>query len=135
MFYSVLHLSFFQFVQISQYKYYFRFVIQGTALVHIYLDGTVFLATGSMELGQGLNTKMIQVRFTKRFPHLMKNECQFLPYLLSCCFNEKLVMPCWYYFHQGSQQGTGYTNGFDTHNRNCDVCNTKRFDNSGKYWL
>ena len=71
-----------------QYKYYFRFVIQGTALVHIYLDGTVFLATGSMELGQGLNTKMIQVRFTKRFPHLMKNECQFLLYLLSCCFNE-----------------------------------------------
>ena len=42
---------------------------QGTALVHIYLDGTIFLATGSMELGQGLNTKMTQVRLTKRFSH------------------------------------------------------------------
>ncbi len=34
---------------------------QGTALVQVYLDGSVLLASGSTEMGQGLNTKLIQV--------------------------------------------------------------------------
>lgn len=35
---------------------------QGAALVHIYLDGSVLLSHGGVECGQGLHTKMIQVR-------------------------------------------------------------------------
>lgn len=35
---------------------------QAAALVHIYLDGSVLLTHGGCELGQGLHTKMMQVR-------------------------------------------------------------------------
>ncbi len=35
---------------------------QGSALIHVYLDGSVLLAHGSTEMGQGLYTKTIQVR-------------------------------------------------------------------------
>ena len=34
---------------------------QGTALINVYLDGSVLLSHGGCEIGQGLNTKMIQV--------------------------------------------------------------------------
>ena len=34
---------------------------QARALVHVYADGSVSLSTGAVEMGQGVNTKMIQV--------------------------------------------------------------------------
>ncbi|KAM9663655.1 LOW QUALITY PROTEIN: aldehyde oxidase 3-like [Trichechus inunguis] len=37
------------------------FYYQAAALVHIYTDGSVLVAHGGVELGQGINTKMIQV--------------------------------------------------------------------------
>ncbi|BFZ19799.1 hypothetical protein BsWGS_22838 [Bradybaena similaris] len=38
-----------------------RSMNQGTALVNIYKDGSVLLLTGTVEMGQGLNTKLIQI--------------------------------------------------------------------------
>ncbi len=37
------------------------FLNQARALVHIYTDGSVGVSTGAIEMGQGVNTKMIQV--------------------------------------------------------------------------
>src|SRR5258708_398580 len=34
---------------------------QARALVHVYSDGSVSVSTGAVEMGQGVNTKMIQV--------------------------------------------------------------------------
>lgn len=35
---------------------------QGSALVHIYTDGSVLITHGGVELGQGVHSKMTQVR-------------------------------------------------------------------------
>jgi len=37
------------------------FLMQGAALVHIYLDGSVLISHGGVETGQGLHTKVIQI--------------------------------------------------------------------------
>ena len=34
---------------------------QARALVHVYTDGSVSISTGAVEMGQGVNTKMLQV--------------------------------------------------------------------------
>ncbi len=34
---------------------------QARALVHVYMDGSVTISTGAVEMGQGVNTKMVQV--------------------------------------------------------------------------
>lgn len=34
---------------------------QGRALVHVFVDGSVSIATGAVEMGQGVNTKILQV--------------------------------------------------------------------------
>jgi xanthine dehydrogenase/oxidase len=39
-----------------------EFMNQAGALVLIYVDGSVLISHGGVEIGQGLNTKMIQVR-------------------------------------------------------------------------
>ena len=41
--------------------YGFQFLEQCGALVHIYIDGSVLVSHGGIEMGQGLYTKMIQV--------------------------------------------------------------------------
>jgi xanthine dehydrogenase large subunit len=38
-----------------------KFLNQGSALVNVYLDGTVQVSTGATEMGQGVNTKIRQV--------------------------------------------------------------------------
>ncbi|MEJ7673544.1 MAG: molybdopterin cofactor-binding domain-containing protein [Chitinophagaceae bacterium] len=37
---------------------------QARALVHVYTDGSVSVSTGAVEMGQGVNTKMVQVAAT-----------------------------------------------------------------------
>lgn len=41
------------------------YFLQAGALVNIYLDGSVLVTHGGIELGQGLFTKMIQVKRLK----------------------------------------------------------------------
>lgn len=38
-------------------------LVQGAALVNIYKDGSLLVTHGGTEMGQGINTKAIQVEF------------------------------------------------------------------------
>lgn len=48
-------------------KLNFFIFLQAGALVNIYLDGSVLVTHGGIELGQGLFTKMIQVTLMLKF--------------------------------------------------------------------
>ena len=39
------------------------FLNQGASLVHIYRDGSVLITHNGVEIGQGLHTKLLQVKF------------------------------------------------------------------------
>lgn len=39
----------------------FKALNQAGALIHIYMDGSVLISHGGMEMGQGLHTKILQV--------------------------------------------------------------------------
>ena len=44
-------------------------LMQGGALVHVYMDGTVLVTHGGVELGQGIHTKCAMVRFAQLLTH------------------------------------------------------------------
>ena len=46
--------------------------MQGNALIHVYLDGSVSLSHGGCEIGQGLNMKLLQVNAVVKFGLFMK---------------------------------------------------------------
>ncbi|XP_053405175.1 xanthine dehydrogenase/oxidase-like [Mercenaria mercenaria] len=60
------------------------FMYQGAALVNIYTDGSVLVAHGGIEMGQGLNTKLIQVASSvlgipKEKIHTVENSTREIP--------------------------------------------------------
>ena len=46
--------------------------MQGSALIHVYLDGSVSLSHGGCEIGQGLNMKLLQVNTVVTFGLFIK---------------------------------------------------------------
>ena len=57
---------------------------QARALVHVYMDGSVNLSTGVVEMGQGVNTKMLQVAATVFSDQSDKAKAQQYEYLSHC---------------------------------------------------
>ena len=47
---------------VFEYGYLLTYSFQAGALVHVYTDGSVLVTHGGTEMGQGLHTKMVQVR-------------------------------------------------------------------------
>lgn len=64
-----------------------HFYFQAAALVHVYADGSVLVAHGRVELGQGVNTKMIQVRgVVSVLPSAKIRLHKIFPDTVLCCF-------------------------------------------------
>ena len=54
---------------------------QARALVHVYMDGSVNVSTGAVEMGQGVNTKMLQVAATIFSIDANKSKSKYYQYL------------------------------------------------------
>ena len=76
------------------------FLNQAGALVHIYNDGNVLLHHGGTEMGQGLYTKMIQVRsfiWLAHSCHSFFNRCHF--FTTATCLQLPVQLPFFYSCH------------------------------------
>ncbi|XP_073927459.1 aldehyde oxidase 4 isoform X2 [Castor canadensis] len=102
------------------------FYNQAAALVHIYLDGSVLLAHGGCEMGQGLHTKMIQVasrelNIPQSYIHLSETSTITVPNAIFTAgsmgtdINGKAVQIEKAFKESISLSATGYFNGYQTH--------------------
>ncbi|XP_008580344.1 PREDICTED: aldehyde oxidase 4-like, partial [Galeopterus variegatus] len=96
------------------------------ALVHIYLDGSVLVTHGGCELGQGLNTKMIQVasrelNIPQSYVHLSETSTITVPNAVFTAgsmgtdINGKAVQIAKAFEESISLSATGYFKGYQTH--------------------
>ncbi|ELK35886.1 Aldehyde oxidase [Myotis davidii] len=99
---------------------------QATALVHIYTDGSVLVAHGGCEIGQGLYTKMIQVASRElnipvSYIHLSETSTVTVPNAsltaasMGTDINGRAVQIAKAYEESISLSTTGYFRGYQTH--------------------